>query len=86
MAVKEKALPVPTDKQRAVLDAILGGKSVNIVDDMGKKKVVVKTAKGNPAKDAPKLDRNAVEGCMKKGWVCPAGTLTEDGKKAKRRK
>lgn len=86
MAEKTKALPVPTDKQRAVLGAILGGKTVNVVDDGGKKKVVVKTAKGNPAKDAPKLDRGAVESCQKKGWVCPAGTLTEEGKKAKRRK
>lgn len=86
MAVKEKALPVPTDKQRAVLDALVGGKTVCIEDNGGKKKVVLKTAKGNPVKDAPKLDRGAVEGCQKKGWVCGSGTLTDDGKKAKRRK
>lgn len=86
MAVKAKALPVPTDKQRAVLEALLGNKTVCIEDNDGKKKVVLKTAKGNPVKDAPKLDRSAIEGCQKKGWVSAEGVLTDDGKKAKRRK
>jgi hypothetical protein len=45
------------------------------------------TASGKPVKDAPKLDRGAIESCQKKGWVCESsGTITDDGKKAKKAK
>lgn len=87
-ATTTKAAPkpvAPTEKQRAVLDALTGGRVVKITEaDNGRKSVVLNTAKGKPVKDAPKLDRTAVEAVIKKGWVSAEGTLTDEGKKAKR--
>lgn len=78
---------IPTDKQRAVLDALSGGRAVKVTDDGKKKTVSLVTASGKPVKDAPKLDRGAIESCQKKGWVCgSAGTITDEGKKAKKAK
>lgn len=85
--VKAPKTVTPTEKQRAVLDALTGGRVVKIAEENGKKKVVLTTAKGTPVKDAPKLDRAAIESCQKKGWVSGDGdgiTLTDAGKKAKR--
>lgn len=86
-STKAPKVQVPTDKQRAVLDALTGGRAVKITDDGKKKTVSLVTASGKPVKDAPKLDRGAIESCQKKGWVCSsAGTITDDGKKAKKAK
>lgn len=84
---KTKAAPkpvAPTEKQRAVLDALSGGRVVKINDDGKRKTVALTTAKGTAVKDAPKLDRSAIESCQKKGWVGTDGTITDAGKKAKR--
>lgn len=85
MAAKEKAAPVPTEKQREVLKAATGGRSVTIDESTGKKKVVVLNEGGKPLKTQPKLDRSAVEGCQKKGWLVE-GKLTDEGRSANRRK
>ncbi len=77
--------PVPTEKQRAVLDALKGGRTVKIEDVGGKKKLTVLGPSGKPVKEQPKLDRSAVEACEKKGWVS-GGKVTDEGTKAKRRK
>ncbi len=86
MAVKTPKVVVPTDKQRSVLEALAGGRKVAIVEKDGKKSIALTTAKGNPVAAAPKLDRTAVEGCIKKGWVDTCGTITDGGKKAKKAK
>lgn len=84
---KKATVKVPNDGQRAVLDVLSGGRIARIVDNGGKKSVNLTTAKGGAVKDAPKVNRAALEACMKNGWVCPnAGTLTDDGKKAKKAK
>ncbi len=79
--------PVPTEKQRAVLDALKGGRSVQVTEANGKKKLTVLGPTGKPVKEQPKLDRSALEACEKKGWVTAGtGQLTDEGKKAKNRK
>ena len=75
---------IPTDTQRAVLDALSGGRKISISGDATRSTAILTTAKGTPVKDAPKLKRTAVESCQKKGWVDADGALTEEGKKAKR--
>jgi hypothetical protein len=99
--VGEKAKVVkpvaPTEKQRAVLDACKSGRMVNLQETDGKKKLTVIGPTGKPAKVQPKLDRSALEGAHKKGWLeavasesRPGGTvittykITEAGTKAKR--
>lgn len=86
VATKTKALPTPTDNQRAVLDALAGGRKVSVTDDGKKKTVALTTKAGGAVKDAPKLNRAAVESCIAKGWVSPAGDISDDGKAAKKRK
>lgn len=94
--VKTKAAPkvvVPTDKQRAVLDALKGGRSIKVTEANGKKTLAVLGPTGKPVKEQPKLDRGAVEAAAKKGWLS-LGTdsgqdeykITDEGTKAKRRK
>lgn len=90
--------PVPTDKQRAVLDACKGGRAVAVTATGGKKTVGVVGPTGKPVKDHPKLDRAAVERCVALGWVAASGgqgepdgsttayKITETGAAAKRRK
>lgn len=78
--------PVPTEKQRAVLSALTGGRKIASEDVGGKPRLVLFGKTGKPVANAPKIDRSAFEGCQKKGWVDAAGQLTEDGTKAKRRK
>jgi hypothetical protein len=86
-ATKTPKAAIPTEKQRAVLEALNGGRAVKITEANGKKSVMLVTASGKPVKDAPKLDRGAIESCQKKGWVCESsGTITDDGKKAKKAK
>lgn len=71
-------------KQKAVLDALAGGRIVKVTDEGGKKKVTLTTAKGGAVKNAPKLDREAVEAAIKYGWVAGDGTITDAGKLAKK--
>lgn len=71
-------------KQKLVLDALAGGRTVKVEDVSGKKKVVVRTPSGNLPDKAPKLDREAVEACVKYGWVDGDGKITEAGKLAKK--
>ncbi len=78
------ATKTASPKQKEVLEALKGGRLVKVQDDAGKKKVVLTTAKGAAVKDAPKLDRGAVEACIKYGWVGAAGDLTDSGKAAKK--
>lgn len=78
--------PVPTEKQRAVLDALKGGRAGVVTEANGKKKLTVNGPTGKPVKEQPKLERSAFEACQKKGWVGTDGKITEDGSKAKRRK
>lgn len=80
-ATKTKAA---SPKQKAVLDALNGGRKVAIVDGTRGKTVTLTTPSNKPVKDAPKLDRGAVEACQKHGWVNAAGEITEDGKAAKK--
>lgn len=84
MATATTKPKAPTDKQRAVLDALSGGRVVTITETDGRKKVSLATAKGTAVKEAPTLDRSAIEACQKKGWVSAAGTITDEGKRAKR--
>lgn len=84
MATATTKPKAPTANQRAVLDALSGGRVVTITETDGRKKVSLTTAKGTAVKEAPKLDRGAIESCQKKGWVSAAGTITDEGKKAKR--
>jgi len=86
-AVKAPKAPkavVPTDKQLAVLDALGNGRKISVeTNDKGKKSVTLLTSTGKPVKDAPKLDRVAIETCQKRGWISE-GVLSEEGKKAKK--
>lgn len=85
--VSSKKPVVPTEKQRVVLDALSNGRKVSISEVNGKKVVSLTSGTGKPVKDAPKLDRVTIEACQKKGWVCTTtGTLTDEGKKAKKLK
>lgn len=89
--------PVPTEKQKAVLDALKGGRTIKIEEIAGKRKLTVLGPTGKPAKEQPKLDRAAVESCHKKTWLTANGgstgtdseftyAISEEGIKAKRRK
>lgn len=78
--------PVPTEKQRAVLDALKGGRAGVVTEANGKKKLTVNGPTGKPVKEQPKVDRSAFEACQKKGWVGTDGKVTEAGAKAKRAK
>ncbi len=72
-------------KQKAVLDALSGGRKVSIgTNAKGQKTVVLATKTGKPVADAPKLDRAAVEAAIKYGWVNAAGEITDEGKAAKK--
>lgn len=81
MATATKAA---SPKQKIVLDALSGGRLVKVTEENGKKKVTLTTAKGGEVKNAPKLDREAVEACIKHGWVGGTGEITEAGKTAKK--
>ncbi len=85
-APKTPKVVAPTEKQLAVLTALQGGRKVVITDDGKKKTVSFVTKAGKPVKDAPKVDRVAIETCQKKGWVSAEGILTDEGKKAKKAK
>jgi len=97
VAETKKKVVVPTDKQRAVLDALKGGRSIKVTEANGKKTLTVLGPTGKPIKEQPKLDRGAVEAAAKKGWLSnSAGSangvftaeykITDEGTKAKRLK
>lgn len=81
MATATMKPKVPGVKQVAVLEALTPNRRAEVVEAGGKRSVVLKTLTGKPAKDAPKLDRAALEAAQKNGWVgenglrTPAGTL-----------
>lgn len=78
-----KTKPV-SKKQFAVLEALTPTRLAKVVENNGKKSVVLQTPTGKPVKDAPKLDREAVERLQTLGLVGENGQITPSGVAARK--
>lgn len=70
---------IPSVKQVAVLEALTPNRRAEVTETNGRKSVALVTLTGKPAKNAPKIDRAALEACQTYGWVGENGLRTSDG-------
>jgi hypothetical protein len=71
-------------KQYNVLAALTATRLAKVVENNGRKSVVLQTPTGKPVKDAPKLDREALERLQALGLVGENGQITPNGVAARK--